>query len=243
MGGLECFVVRDGVAGRNIVQQYDTGTQLYLKRPLRDPAHSIPGFELSIEMPSIKACLADVEYAMITTLASENTTEHVVLPAGAAWMVARHGGRTSGDVVVDDHEQGGGAAVGGGGGIQETHTQLGGGGDDDTTQQAVTTAGVSVGGEALELGPGFIGSTDTIAVRVAVNIGQVCVCMVCMYGVYVWCVCMVCTYGVYCHHTQNIHNTTHKNKNALHKTTHRLVSSYSAPPPPIPPPSPLPALP
>lgn len=90
MGGLEFYVVRDGKAGRNIVQQYDAGTQLHLTRPLKDASTRVPGFELAIEMPSLRACLDDVEYHMITTLASENTAEALRTPGGAQWLAQRY---------------------------------------------------------------------------------------------------------------------------------------------------------
>lgn len=144
MGGLEFFVVRNGQAGRNIVQQYDAGTQLYLTRPLKDAAAQVPGFELAIEMPSLRACLDDVEYRMITTLASENTAEALRTPGGAQWLATRYN-----DQEADDEQ------------VHEL--------DDHAAPESLLPDAAP----ELQLGPTFIGAGDAVAVRVTVNIGQV----------------------------------------------------------------------
>lgn len=166
MGGLEFYVVRDGKAGRNIVQQYDAGTQLYMTRPLKDPAQRVPGFELAIEMPSLRACLDDVEYRMITTLASENTSEALRTPAGAVWLAQRL------------HTDG---AAG------EHHLECVCGLVWCVVRQRrywcmhrLDAVDAPLHGEApaLQLGPTFIKAGDAISVRVTVNIGQVlCGCV------------------------------------------------------------------
>jgi len=46
-----------------------------LKRPLQDVQQQLPVSEVAVSLPSIKASLSDVEYALITSVAGANFSE------------------------------------------------------------------------------------------------------------------------------------------------------------------------
>ncbi|KAK9864527.1 hypothetical protein WJX84_002714 [Apatococcus fuscideae] len=56
---ISAVVSADGKRGNNIIREYEQGMQLDLRRPVHDPPQNLPGIELSISMPSIKATLSD----------------------------------------------------------------------------------------------------------------------------------------------------------------------------------------
>jgi len=57
--------------------------QVVLKRALQDVMGQLPGIEVAISLPAIKASLSDYEYLLITSVAQANIGE--VRPASAMY--------------------------------------------------------------------------------------------------------------------------------------------------------------
>lgn len=83
---ISAVVSADGKRGNNIIREYEQGMQLDLHRPVHDPPQTLPGIELSISMPSIKATLSDREYQLATSMASSNMSEELRTPDSAIWI-------------------------------------------------------------------------------------------------------------------------------------------------------------
>ncbi len=83
---ISAVVSANGKRGNNIIREYEQGMQLDLRRPVHDSQQTLPGIELSISMPSIKATLSDREYQLATSMASNNMSEELRTPDSAAWM-------------------------------------------------------------------------------------------------------------------------------------------------------------
>ena len=83
---ISAVVSADGKRGNNVIREYEQGMQLDLRRPVHDPGQTLPGIELSISMPSIKASLTDREYQLATSMASSNMSEELRTPDSALWM-------------------------------------------------------------------------------------------------------------------------------------------------------------
>ena len=83
---ISAVVSANGKRGNNIIREYEQGMQLELRRPVRDVQQSLPGIELSISMPSIKATLSDHEYQLATSMASSNMSEDLRTPDSALWI-------------------------------------------------------------------------------------------------------------------------------------------------------------
>lgn len=83
---ISAAVSADGKRGNNIIREYEQGMQLELRRPVHDPQQTLPGIELSISMPSIKATLSDREFQLATSMASSNMSEELRTPDSAAWI-------------------------------------------------------------------------------------------------------------------------------------------------------------
>ncbi|KAK9827173.1 hypothetical protein WJX74_009221 [Apatococcus lobatus] len=83
---ISAVVSADGKRGNNIIREYEQGMQLDLRRPVHDPPQNLPGIELSISMPSIKATLSDREYQLATSMASSNMSEELRTPDSAIWI-------------------------------------------------------------------------------------------------------------------------------------------------------------
>ena len=83
---ISAVVSADGKRGNNIIREYEQGMQLDLRRPVHDPPQTLPGIELSISMPSIKATLSDREYQLATSMASSNMSEELRTPESALWI-------------------------------------------------------------------------------------------------------------------------------------------------------------
>lgn len=86
MTGLSTVLTTDGVRGENIIREYDEGMTITLRRPVRDILGAMPGIEVSIDVPSIKATLSDHQYRLITSIAQDNLREPLALPLAAQWM-------------------------------------------------------------------------------------------------------------------------------------------------------------
>ena len=86
MTGLSATLTTDGVRGENIIREYDEGMTITLRRPVRDMLGAMPGIEVSIDVPSIKAKLSDHQYRLITSIAQDNLREPLALPLAAQWM-------------------------------------------------------------------------------------------------------------------------------------------------------------
>ena len=57
-----------------------------LRRPIYNPKLLVPGTDVAIDIPSIKAVLADSEYQFITSMAGDNFSEALKVPQAAQWL-------------------------------------------------------------------------------------------------------------------------------------------------------------
>ncbi|KAL4858517.1 Vacuolar protein sorting-associated protein 13C [Chlorella vulgaris] len=85
--GVGCSMVQDGKRGNNVFQNAESGWQLRWRRPLQlELRGDLPTFDLSLEVPFLKASLTDHEFQLITSVASDNFAEEPEVPAGADWI-------------------------------------------------------------------------------------------------------------------------------------------------------------
>ncbi|KAL4447306.1 hypothetical protein ABPG77_007339, partial [Micractinium sp. CCAP 211/92] len=85
--GVGCSVVQASKRGPNVFRNAESGWRLHWRRPLQPELRGEqPMFDLSLDLPYLKARLTDHEYELITSVAADNFAELPELPAGARWL-------------------------------------------------------------------------------------------------------------------------------------------------------------
>eukprot|EP00854_Cymbomonas_tetramitiformis_P005405 gene5405-6556_t len=74
IGGLELFLITDGVRGVNLVHKWE-GARVNLRRPIVDAAASLPGVHVLLELAQIHLDLTSAQFQLLTTCAGENFGE------------------------------------------------------------------------------------------------------------------------------------------------------------------------
>ena len=59
---------------------------IIIRRPIYNPSLLVPGMDVAINIPSIKAVLAEREYQFITSMAGDNFSEALKVPRAAQWL-------------------------------------------------------------------------------------------------------------------------------------------------------------
>ncbi|KAL4443584.1 hypothetical protein ABPG75_011321 [Micractinium tetrahymenae] len=85
--GVDCSVVQASKRGPNVFRNAESGWRLHWRRPLQPELRGEqPMFDLSLDLPFLKARLTDHEYQLITSVAADNFAELPELPCGARWL-------------------------------------------------------------------------------------------------------------------------------------------------------------